>query len=90
RKMDTAYTDKILELRNISRFNTGPLDHALTTGVQIRKHIRDTDSWMPGAKYDTPEYNYGHFQPAFMPHGKVDTNAFYIQDAVTLGDVTIT
>ena len=90
RKMDTAYTDKILELRNISRFNTGLLDHALTTGVQIRKHIRDTDSWMPGAKYDTPEYNYGHFQPAFMPHGKVDTNAFYIQDAVTLGDVTIT
>ncbi|MBN0980243.1 TonB-dependent hemoglobin/transferrin/lactoferrin family receptor [Pseudomonas hygromyciniae] len=90
RKMDTAYTDKILELRNISRFNTGPLDHALTTGVQVRKHIRDTESWMPGAKYETPEYNYGHFQPAFMPHGKVDTNAFYIQDAVTLGDVTIT
>lgn len=90
RKMDTAYTDKILELRNISRFNSGPLDHALTTGVQIRKHIRDTESWMPGARYDTPLYNYGHFQPAFMPHGKVDTNAFYIQDAVTLGDVTIT
>ncbi|NMX65434.1 TonB-dependent receptor [Pseudomonas sp. WS 5079] len=90
RKMDTAYTDKILELRNISRFNSGPLDHALTTGVQIRKHIRDTESWMPGATYNTPKYNYGHFQPAFMPHGKVDTNAFYIQDAVTLGDVTIT
>lgn len=90
RKMDTAYTDKILELRNISRFNTGPLEHALTTGVQVRKHIRDTESWMPGAIYNTPKYNYGHFQPAFMPHGKVDTNAFYIQDAVTLGDVTIT
>ncbi|WP_339440450.1 TonB-dependent receptor [Pseudomonas proteolytica] len=90
RKMDTAYTDKILELRNISRFNTGPLDHALTTGVQVRKHIRDTESWMPGAIYNTPKYNYGHFQPAFMPHGKVDTHAFYIQDAVTLGDVTIT
>lgn len=90
RKMDTAYTDKILDLRNISRFNTGPLDHALTTGVQVRKHIRDTESWMPGAIYNTPKYNYGHFQPAFMPHGKVDTHAFYIQDAVTLGDVTIT
>ncbi|WP_350613512.1 TonB-dependent hemoglobin/transferrin/lactoferrin family receptor [Pseudomonas sp. HY7a-MNA-CIBAN-0227] len=90
RKMDTSYKDKILELRNISLFATGPLEHALTTGVQIRKHIRETESWMPGANYDTPKYNYGHFQPAFMPHGKVDTNAFYIQDAVTLGDVTIT
>ncbi|WP_339529116.1 TonB-dependent receptor [Pseudomonas mucidolens] len=90
RKMDTAYTDKMLELRNISRFNTGPLEHALTTGVQLRKHIRETESWMPGSTYDTPKYNHGHFQPAFMPHGKVDTHAFYLQDAVTLGDVTIT
>jgi hemoglobin/transferrin/lactoferrin receptor protein len=90
RKMDTAYGDKILELRNISLFNTGPLEHAVTTGVQIRKHKRETESWMPGATYNTAKYNYGHFQPYFMPHGKVDSNAFYLQDAVTIGDVTIT
>ncbi len=90
RKMDTAYNDKILELRNISLFATGPLEHAVTTGVQIRKHKREIESWMPGATYNTARYNYGHFQPAFMPHGKVDTNAFYLQDAITLGDVTIT
>ncbi|MEB2646363.1 TonB-dependent receptor [Pseudomonas sp. C 49-2] len=90
RKMDTSYTDRILELRNTSLLTTGPLEHAVTTGVQIRKHKRETESWMPGAAYNTPKYNYGHFQPYFMPHGKVDTNAFYIQDAITLGDVTIT
>ena len=90
RKMDTSYTDRILELRNISLFTTGPLEHAVTTGVQLHKHKRETDSWMPVAPYNTAQYNYGHFQPYFMPRGKVDTNAFYLQDAVTIGDVTIT
>lgn len=88
--MDTAYTDKLLDIRNVSLFDTGPLQHAVTVGGQIRKHTRETEMWMPGATYNTPRYNYGHFQPGFMPHGKVDTNSFFIQDAVTLGDVTIT
>jgi hemoglobin/transferrin/lactoferrin receptor protein len=90
RKMDTAYTDKNLDVRNVSLFDTGPLQHAVTVGGQIRKHIRETEMWMPGTTYNTPRYNYGHFQPGFMPHGKVDTNSFFVQDAVTLGDVTIT
>jgi len=90
RKMDTAYTDKLLDIRNVSLFDTGPLQHAVTVGGQVRKHTRETEMWMPGATYNTPRYNYGHFQPGFMPHGKVDTNSFFIQDAVTLGDVTIT
>ncbi|MFC6300260.1 TonB-dependent receptor [Pseudomonas spelaei] len=90
RKMDTAYKDRILELRNTSLFATGPLEHAVTTGVQVRKHNRDTEMWMPGSTYNTAKHNYGHFQPAFMPRGKVDTNSFFVQDAVTLGDVTIT
>lgn len=90
RKMDTAYTDKNLDVRNVSLFDTGPLQHAVTVGGQIRKHIRETEMWMPGTTYNTARYNYGHFQPGFMPHGKVDTNSFFVQDAVTLGDVTIT
>ncbi|AZE82806.1 Putative Ton-B dependent receptor [Pseudomonas orientalis] len=90
RKMDTAYTDKHLDIRNVSLFDTGPLQHALTVGGQVRKHVRETEMWMPGSTYNTPRYNHGHFQPGFMPHGKVDTNSFFIQDAVTLGDLTIT
>lgn len=90
RKMDTTYEDRILELRNISLFETGALAHAVTAGAQIRKHSRDTEMWMPGTTYDTPKYNYGRFQPAFMPQGKVDTHAVYLQDAITLGDFTLT
>ncbi|UMZ13461.1 TonB-dependent hemoglobin/transferrin/lactoferrin family receptor [Pseudomonas sp. MPFS] len=90
RKITVGYEDKILEVTNISRFSTGPLDHALTLGTQIRKHTREVDMWMPGKTYEVPKYNYGHYQPGFMPHGKVDNNAFYIQDAITLGDFTLT
>ncbi|QJI27717.1 TonB-dependent hemoglobin/transferrin/lactoferrin family receptor [Pseudomonas sp. ADAK18] len=90
RKMDTSYDDKNLDVRNISLFTSGPLEHAVTTGMQIRRHTRETEMWMPGSSYNTPKYNYGRFQPAFMPQGKVDTNSFFVQDAVTLGDVTIT
>jgi len=90
RRMDTAYTDKNLDIRNVSLFDTGPLQHAVTVGTQIRKHTRETEMWMPGTTYNTPRYNYGHFQPGFMPHGKVDTNSFFIQYAVALGDVTVT
>ena len=90
RKMETGYTDDMLQVENISLFASGPLDHAVTTGVQFRKHQRDVNMWMPGGIYDVEKYNYGHYQPNFMPRGKVDTNSFYIQDAITWGDFTLT
>ncbi|WP_085632210.1 MULTISPECIES: TonB-dependent receptor [unclassified Pseudomonas] len=90
RKMDTAYKDRIVEASNVSLFETGPLAHAFTTGVQLRRHSRDTEMWMPGKAYEVPKYNGGRFQPSFMPQGKVDTNSVYFQDAITLGDFTLT
>jgi hemoglobin/transferrin/lactoferrin receptor protein len=90
RKMDTAYTDKHLDIRNVSLFDSGPLQHALTVGGQVRRHSRETEMWMPGATYNTARYHYGHFQPGFMPHGKVDTHSVFVQDAVTVGEVTLT
>lgn len=46
--------------------------------------------WVPGGIYEYEKYNYGHYQPGFMPKGKVDTNSFYVQDAITWGDFTLT
>ncbi len=90
RKMETGYTDDMLQIENVSLFASGPLDHALTTGVQFRKHQRDVNMWMPGTSYEVEKSNYGHYQPNFMPAGKVDTNSFYIQDAITLANFTLT
>ncbi|WP_397454481.1 TonB-dependent hemoglobin/transferrin/lactoferrin family receptor [Pseudomonas versuta] len=90
RKMETGYTDDMLQIENVSLFASGLLDHVLTTGVQFRKHQRDVNMWMPGTTYEVEKYNYGHYQPNFMPAGKVDTNSFYIQDAITLANFTLT
>ncbi|MHC6224267.1 TonB-dependent receptor [Pseudomonas sp. X10] len=90
RKMDTEYKDRMLDVKNTSLFGTGPLEHALTAGIQVRRHDRDTQMWMPGSTYEVPKYNYGHYQPYFMPSGKVQSQGYYLQDAITLGDVTIT
>lgn len=90
RKMDTEYRDRMLAVTNTSRFETAALEHALTVGAQIRRHNRDTQMWMPGSLYETARYNYGHYQPYFMPSGTVRSQGYYLQDAITLGDVTLT
>ena len=87
--INTEYRDKVLEARNISLFDTGPLEHELTVGAQWREHTRDVLMYLP--TYDSkPEYNYGWYQPHFMPEGEQTTRSAYMQDAITLGDVTIT
>ncbi len=90
KRMRTEYQDKVLELRNTSRFDTGALQHELTLGAALHKHKRDILMHMPGKTYETPRYNYGWLQPAFMPAGKQDTRSFYIQDAITYGSLTVT
>ncbi len=67
KRMRTEYQDKVLELRNTSRFDTGALQHELTLGTALHKHKRDILMHMPGKTYETPRYNYGWLQPAFMP-----------------------
>ncbi|MEZ1984537.1 hypothetical protein, partial [Staphylococcus aureus] len=41
KRMRTEYQDKVLELRNTSRFDTGALQHELTLGAALHKHKRD-------------------------------------------------
>lgn len=86
----TDYQDRVLELRNTSRFATAALEHELTAGLAWHGHERDVLMYLPGSTYNRPQYNYGWFQPYFMPRGEQTTRSAYLQDAITLGDVTIT
>ena len=90
RKMDTGYHDKVIELRNTSRFDTGSLSHALTLGGAWRQHNRDTLMYIDTATYNKPSYNHGLFQPTFMPSGEQLTQSFYVQDAISYGRLTVT
>ncbi|MEQ9944268.1 TonB-dependent hemoglobin/transferrin/lactoferrin family receptor [Pectobacterium aroidearum] len=84
-----SYKDQLAEVSNESQFTTGPLDHKLLVGMRWHQHKRDTLIYYPSGK-NNAEYNYGYFQPYYMPAGEQETRSLYVQDAVTLGSVTIT
>ncbi|WP_431482336.1 TonB-dependent receptor [Pseudomonas solani] len=83
------YTDRLAELKNESRFDTGLLSHVATVGVQWHGHERDT-LMKDLSKLTDRTYNYGLYQPYYMPSGEQETRSGYLQDAITIGSVTIT
>ena len=86
-----SYVDRIAEVRNESVFATGALSHVLMTGLQWHKNVRDTLMYYPSSSaLKDPTYNYGYFQPYYMPSGRQETQGLYLQDAITYGDLTMT
>ncbi|MGK2888783.1 MAG: TonB-dependent receptor domain-containing protein [Candidatus Malihini olakiniferum] len=84
-----SYKDDLAELSNKSRFSTGVFDNTLLVSLRWHKHDRDTLIYYPSGKNNTG-YNYGYFQPYYMPTGKQETRSVYIQDALKIGSVTLT
>ncbi|MDC8758542.1 TonB-dependent hemoglobin/transferrin/lactoferrin family receptor [Janthinobacterium fluminis] len=86
-----SYKDRLAELRNESLFSSGALEHVLSVGLQWHGNQRDTLMYYPEAKaLKDPAYNYGYFQPYYMPAGEQKTTGLYLQDAVTRGALTLT
>ncbi|OCL28899.1 TonB-dependent hemoglobin/transferrin/lactoferrin family receptor [Gilliamella sp. wkB171] len=85
----TSYTDKTVELENISIFTTGAIDNALKIGAQA--HLHDRDTLMYYKNYaNKPNYHNGYFQPAYMPSGKQQNYSFYIQDELSIDNFVLT
>lgn len=86
-----SYRDELAELRNESAFSTGALVHVLTVGGQLHQNRRETLMYYPSSTaLKDPSYNYGYFQPYYMPGGRQDTRAAFVQDAVSYDSLTVT
>ncbi|QCJ69159.1 TonB-dependent receptor [Providencia heimbachae] len=83
------YTDQLFDVHNESIFDTGRLEHQLTIGARWHKNDRGILMFDKG-KMSNPNYNYGYYQPQFMPAGVQETTSAYIQDAITWRTLTIT
>ncbi|WP_163500186.1 TonB-dependent receptor domain-containing protein, partial [Escherichia coli] len=83
------YTDRQFDVSNESRFASGPLEHKLLLGARWHKHQRDTLMYYP-SQVKNASYNYGYFQPYYMPAGEQETRSVYLQDAVSFGSLTVT
>ncbi|WP_207627393.1 TonB-dependent hemoglobin/transferrin/lactoferrin family receptor [Photorhabdus tasmaniensis] len=83
------YVDNLADINNESTFITGPIEHTLLVGVRWHKNQRNT-LIHDKSKDKNPDYNYGYFQPSYMPSGEQKTSSFYLQDEIVIGSVTTT
>ncbi|CDG16883.1 TonB-dependent hemoglobin/transferrin/lactoferrin family receptor [Xenorhabdus doucetiae] len=84
-----SYTDNLIDINNKSLFSTGYIEHELLIGARWHKNQRHV--WMfDKDKIKQAEYNYGYYQPYYMPAGDQTAHSLYIQDSITLSNVTIT
>ncbi|STO53994.1 TonB-dependent heme receptor A [Canicola haemoglobinophilus] len=84
-----SYSDINVDINNTSIFATNNIEHELLVGLQWIKSERDTLMYhKAGAK--KAEYNYGYFQPYYMPAGRQYTQALYLQDQMKWRDILLT
>ncbi len=84
-----AYIDNIADISNKSVFSTGIVEHELLVGTRWHKNNRDV-LMFDKSKKNNAEYNYGYYQPYYMPAGSQQIYSIYIQDSLKLGNVTVT
>ncbi|WP_340617548.1 TonB-dependent hemoglobin/transferrin/lactoferrin family receptor [Xenorhabdus entomophaga] len=83
------YTDNLIDINNNSVFSTGIIEHELLVGTRWHKNERNVLIFDKG-KIKNKKYNYGYYQPGYMPAGDQSTYSFYIQDSLKIGSVTVT
>ncbi|WP_118859322.1 TonB-dependent hemoglobin/transferrin/lactoferrin family receptor [Haemophilus haemolyticus] len=76
-----TYSDLTFDINNTSTFNIKTTVHELLYGLQWLKNTRHTLMY-DKSKVRQADYNYGYFQPYYMPSGRQYTQAFYLQDQI--------
>ncbi|KIG23563.1 TonB-dependent hemoglobin/transferrin/lactoferrin family receptor [Haemophilus influenzae] len=76
-----TYSDLTFDINNTSTFNIKSTRHELLFGLQWLKNTRHTLMY-DKSKVGKADYNYGYFQPYYMPSGRQYTQAFYLQDQI--------
>ncbi|MDE1479188.1 TonB-dependent hemoglobin/transferrin/lactoferrin family receptor [Xenorhabdus bovienii] len=83
------YIDTMVDINNKSVFSTGSIEHEFLLGTRWHKNDRDTLIFDKNT-VNNSEFNYGYYQPYYMPAGEQQTYSIYMQDSLKLGSITIT
>ncbi|CDH03003.1 TonB-dependent hemoglobin/transferrin/lactoferrin family receptor [Xenorhabdus bovienii] len=83
------YIDTMVDINNKSVFSTGSIEHKLLVGTRWHKNDRDVLMFDKNTVNDQ-EFNYGYYQPNYMPAGEQQIYSIYMQDSLKLGSVTVT
>jgi len=83
------YTNTALKLMNMSNIETAYGTHKIKVGAQYQK-MKQTSLMYVKSNETKPEYNYGYYQPNYMPAGDQQMYSAFVEDQYQIGQVTIT
>lgn len=83
-----SYRNNLLDLSNISSFETGAFTHDLKVGLQLQK-MSQRAVILDKGKLKDPDLNFGYYEPYYFPSGSQKMRSFYVLDDIKLGSVTI-
>lgn len=84
-----TYTNTAFKLSNISDIETGYGTHKLKLGAQYQK-MQQNSLLYDKTNSKKPDYNFGYYEPNYMPAGHQQMLSAFIEDQYQLNDVTIT
>jgi len=88
------YMNTAFKISNISDIQSNYGNHKIKVGAQFQR--MQQSSWLfersksDRTKPSNAEYNYGYYQPYYMPEGTQDMLSAFIEDQYQIGAVTIT
>jgi hemoglobin/transferrin/lactoferrin receptor protein len=84
-----TYTNTDFKLTNVSDFHSAYGDHQLKIGFEYLK-MKQQSLIFDRPNSSKADYNYGYYQPNYMPAGDQQTYSVFIQDRYQLGPITLT
>lgn len=83
------YKNINFDLNNTSIISLNMIEHAIKVGVQYQKMKQNI--WMfDKSKIDKQDYNFGYYEPAYMPSGNQESKSIFLEDSMKIGNITIT
>lgn len=83
------YENTAFKLTNISDLKTNYGDHQIKVGLQYLK-MKQHSLMYDKTNASNANYNYGYYEPNYMPAGDQQMYSAFVEDKYQVGDVTIT
>ena len=87
------YINSAFKISNISDIKSNYGDHKIKVGAQFQRMQQDSllydKSKADRSKPSNADYNYGYYQPYYMPEGRQDMLSAFIEDQYQIGALTI-
>ncbi|WP_407639248.1 TonB-dependent hemoglobin/transferrin/lactoferrin family receptor [Acinetobacter larvae] len=83
------YVNTTFKISNTSDLATDYGLHKLKVGAQLQR-MEQQSFMLDKSKLKNADYNYGYYQPPYMPQGKQDMWSVFVEDQYQIGAVTIT